>query len=41
MAKRLGDQAQVSILHGVDHFWVGSTERLVEKVQQFLERNVA
>src|SRR5207244_10891996 len=41
LAERLGHRAQVTILHGVDHFWVGSTERLLENVEPFLQSHLA
>ena len=40
-SKAMGGPAQVSVLHGVDHFWAGSTERLVENVEPFLQSHLA
>jgi len=41
LAARLGEQAEVGILPGVDHFWVGSTDRLKDKTGSFLRKHLA
>jgi len=37
--EQLGPDVTVEIMHGVDHFWVGSTDRLQEAVSTFLLRH--
>lgn len=38
--EQLGPDVTVEIMHGVDHFWVGSTDRLQEAVSAFLLRHL-
>jgi uncharacterized protein len=38
--EQIGPDVTVEILHGVDHFWVGSTDRLKEAVAPFLQQNL-
>lgn len=37
---QIGDDVTVEIVPGVDHFWVGSDDRLINIVQQFLQRTL-
>lgn len=39
-APQMGDRVEVAVMEGVDHFWWGSDERLIEAVQGFLRRAV-
>jgi alpha/beta superfamily hydrolase len=38
--EQIGDEVTVEIVPGVDHFWVGSDDRLIEIVQKFLRRTL-
>jgi hypothetical protein len=38
--EQIGDDVTVEIVPGVDHFWVGSDDRLIDIVQQFLRRTL-
>ena len=39
--EQLGPDVSVEIMRGVDHFWVGSTDRLQEAVSGFLQKRMA
>jgi alpha/beta superfamily hydrolase len=39
--EELGPDVTVEIMKGVDHFWVGSTDRLEEAVSGFLQQHLA
>ncbi len=41
VAASIGQEAEALILHGVDHFWVGSTDRMIESVTAFLQSHLA
>ena len=36
LTETLGDRAELVVMRGVDHFWAGSTDRLIEAVSTFL-----
>ena len=36
--EQIGNDVTVEIVRGVDHFWVGSDDRLIDIVQRFLKR---
>ena len=38
--EQIGDDVTVEIVRGVDHFWVGSDDRLIDIVQEFLRRTL-
>ena len=38
--QQIGDDVAVEIVRGVDHFWVGSDDRLIAIVQAFLQRTL-